>query len=808
MIRTAHIIQFFHAGLFSRYKIIFVIFTYALIVISAFPQQSISTKTQKTGYKQYLQQAEVHLQSNRNEEAIKKMLKASDILERDNNKKELTLVYILIADTYDNLLAFDNAVDFYLKALETDAFPNASKKTLVHEKTGDIYVKSGNYTESLTQYCTVANNYKTKKDIENLTRILIKISSVHRRMGSFNESVKINQELKLLAIENDDQQLLFTAFNNLGYDFVQLKEYERAYECFQKASAAGKNNTRLNEWIQVEINAAVCLYNMKQMRRATDVLNMLLEQYEEDLNYSTKTRVQNILSLIYLNSDDLYNANLMSKSALMSAQKSGDSYLLQSSYHIYSRILKAGNDPIKALEYYEKYLSIRDSLLLEEKVLEQESARKKFEIEKYEKEIRLEIADENILEMKLRQYELEQARQKQRYDSLQQDTRLKSLQYESDRQATALELETLRKNQALQVSDRLRTDSIIQDQEIQIQHVKEQRRIREINRLEKEKKQEQMVKRRAIIIAILLVLVVAGVLSGLLVVRKKNTLLARQKKEIVEKNDHLEQLNEEITTQKQLIEEKNTSITDSIIYAEKIQSAVLPPEDFFNDHLKDYFILFKPRDIVSGDFYWGAVRKEKIIVVAADCTGHGVPGAFMSMLGTAFLNEIVSDTKENGSGMILDKLRINVIEALRQREDKSEARDGMDIALCIIDYQAGILKYSGAYNPLYYFHNGGFNEYKADRMPIGIHQNMNEHFTQQEIKMSSGDCFYIFSDGYVDQFGGPEGKKFKSKSFRELIADIHKKPMSEQKKILENTIEKWKGHSEQIDDILVMGVRL
>jgi len=263
------------------------------------------------------------------------------------------------------------------------------------------------------------------------------------------------------------------------------------------------------------------------------------------------------------------------------------------------------------------------------------------------------------------------------------------------------------------------------------------------------------------------------------------------------------------------IEEKNLEITDSIHYAKRIQFAVLPSEKIISKNLPEHFILFKPKDIVSGDFYWVAKKANKFIVAAADCTGHGVPGAFMSMLGITFLNEIVTNKGIISANEILNHLRNNVMNALGQTGKDDEAKDGMDIALCVIDFEKNELEYSGAYNPLYMIHNEELTEVKADRMPIGIYGEKEESFTLNKIKLEKGNTIYIFSDGYVDQFGGPEGKKFKSVSFKKLLTSIQNRSMKDQKAILEETIEDWKNfpnehgkNYEQIDDIVVIGIRI
>ena len=235
---------------------------------------------------------------------------------------------------------------------------------------------------------------------------------------------------------------------------------------------------------------------------------------------------------------------------------------------------------------------------------------------------------------------------------------------------------------------------------------------------------------------------------------------------------------------------------------------MLPPNEYIIRVLPQHFILNKPRDIVSGDYYWTTQRGNESIIAVADCTGHGVPGAFMSMLGIAFLNEIVNKNAAAKSHEILDQLRSNVMDSLHQTGRDDEAKDGMDIALIIIDLKEKVLQYSGAHNPLYMIRKGEMKEVKADKMPIGISTRYNKPFKNHKIKLFKNDMIYIFSDGYQDQFGGETRKKFGIRRFRELLLEIHDKPVDEQKEILDNTITRWKGNLSQIDDILVMGMRI
>ncbi|MFC2098343.1 SpoIIE family protein phosphatase [Bacteroidota bacterium] len=302
-------------------------------------------------------------------------------------------------------------------------------------------------------------------------------------------------------------------------------------------------------------------------------------------------------------------------------------------------------------------------------------------------------------------------------------------------------------------------------------------------------------------------LVAAGIVLVAMVIgliRWRLQKLIRDKAILEEK---VRQRTAEIQRQKDEISEQKKEIMDSIHYAQRIQKAVLPSDLKVEQELPEHFILYLPRDIVSGDFYWLTTIDTKIIFVAADCTGHGVPGAFMSMLGISFLNEIVSNNKKLSAARMLNDLRASVKETLSQSEE-GESKDGMDIALCIFDQTKMTLQYAGAYNPLCLIRNGELTEYKADRMPIGIHGGEESDFKNHNIKVQSGDCIYIFSDGFQDQIGGEQGKKFLSKSLKLMLTEIHYQPMKKQKEIMYETLQKWMKGFQQVDDIIVLGMRV
>ena len=284
-----------------------------------------------------------------------------------------------------------------------------------------------------------------------------------------------------------------------------------------------------------------------------------------------------------------------------------------------------------------------------------------------------------------------------------------------------------------------------------------------------------------------------------------------------QKQDSIVKLSEQhavVTGQKEQIEKILFELTDSIRYALRIQNAVLPSEQSIRGKIPgDYFVMYKPKDIVSGDFFFVDRRNDWTLVAVADCTGHGVPGAFVSMLCISLLNEIVKQQEVMQANLILNELRAKVISSLQQKGIQGEQMDGMDISLLLINNKTMKCQWSGANNPLYIVSSKSkkLEEFKPDKRPISIYPDMND-FTNHEIKVDKGDMLYLFTDGYSDQFGGVKGKKFMSRNFKNLIAENSHRSMSDQNKILDSTIEQWKhadgAMHEQIDDITVLGIRI
>ncbi len=290
-------------------------------------------------------------------------------------------------------------------------------------------------------------------------------------------------------------------------------------------------------------------------------------------------------------------------------------------------------------------------------------------------------------------------------------------------------------------------------------------------------------------------------------IRKQNEILKAKNEEISRQNEIVRKQNEEIKRQRDEIKKQHEYITQSINYARRIQTAMLPTDDILKTYFSEYFIISMPKDIVSGDFYWFKLFNNKLLVAVADCTGHGVPGAFLSMLGIAFLNEILNYKPEVSAADLLNTLRENIIIALQEKED-NQIRDGMDIALAIFDFENNKVNFAGAYNPLFIFRDNNLIILQADKMPVGYSRKNNVPFSNKWIEIQKGDTFYLFSDGYYDQLGGKHFRKFNYGNFKKLLSMIQDLPLKDQKDLLITTFYEWKGSFSQIDDITIVGLKV
>lgn len=303
-----------------------------------------------------------------------------------------------------------------------------------------------------------------------------------------------------------------------------------------------------------------------------------------------------------------------------------------------------------------------------------------------------------------------------------------------------------------------------------------------------------------------LYLYLAGV--GLVALAVLLALVYRNNRNEQRNSARLARFNSEISQQKELVERKNKEIVDSISYAQRIQQSLLTSHHYFKRHCRDYFILFKPKDIVSGDFYWAQQRNGKLLLLTADCTGHGVPGALMSMMGINLMNSLVNERQLEHPAQILNQLRRDIVHALNPEDSLEEGKDGMDCSLCSFDLANGRLRYANANNSFYFIREGQLQQAMVNKMPVGAGQGTETPFDEFEMLLQPGDLVVTLTDGYADQFGGPKGKKFKYRQLEELLVASAHLPMQEIRQRLDEAIQRWQGELEQVDDICLIGIRI
>jgi phosphoserine phosphatase RsbU/P len=284
--------------------------------------------------------------------------------------------------------------------------------------------------------------------------------------------------------------------------------------------------------------------------------------------------------------------------------------------------------------------------------------------------------------------------------------------------------------------------------------------------------------------------------------------LGQNMKKIKEQNELMFCQSIEMKHQYRQMEEQKKDIIDDITYSRRIQNAIMPNKEYLSTLFPEYFLYYKPKRIVSGDFYWATLKRDKIILAVADCTGHGISGAFLTIAGTAFLNEIVNFVYNDAAEM-LNQLRLRIMRLLQQKGVEGEAADGMDISLSIFDTNELKMQYAGANNHSYLVRKDGTLQILSpDKMPIGIHENFNKPFQNHIIELEKGDMIYMFSDGYADQFGGERDQKFRNKRLHSLCTSVHAKTMNEQYDSFERTMDEWIGYRDQVDDMLIIGIRI
>ena len=726
------------------------------------------------------------------------------ILNSKNDSSKIVL-YIKLGILQEEV-NLDTAIATYQKAVNLSIkYKDTLSLSRSYSNLGIANYFKSNYDESIKYYQLAIEVYQYLDNQQGVANCYDNIGTVYSDQGNYNKAIEYYLKDIKIYEKIGSQEGMSASYNNIGALYYNLNEYNKALSYYSQAYNIDSLNNNKDGMANYFNNIGTIYYNQQEYDKA-------LQYYQKSLDLEKELTNKSGIALSYSNiglaqnQKGLLNESFTNyKNALIYYQKVGNKHGITSCYiHIAS---------------------------LKETFSKQKSISKK-----KQKEYLNEATEYALQALELAESINSLPRKKDALGQLKECYYLRGNYKESIKYAMLYNtvkdsLFNIEKHQSLvkleskyQYNKKLAIDSIANAKKLQIQKL-------ELDKIKAENKR-RTAQNYLFLLGILLSLLVSGLIFwNYRQKQKANTLLTEQKNEISEQNDKLNHLIEEVTSQRDLVNLQKDqmaiilkAVSQSIDYAKKIQNATLPKPVYLKTKFNDFFILFKPRDIVSGDFYWWAEVENEIVIAVADCTGHGVPGAIMSMLGMSLLKETVVKEYITHPGVILRRLRKEIINTLQQTGEIGEQKDGMDMALISISYQNKILQFAGANNPLYIITQTPlehyeaqlnlcedqtllFYEIKADNMPISIYNKMGR-YTTHEIPIRKGDQLYMFSDGLADQFGGPKGKKFMRKNFKKTLLKNAHLPMQEQKVILEETFGNWKGKEEQVDDIVVMGIKI
>jgi tetratricopeptide (TPR) repeat protein len=688
-------------------------------------------------------------------EYYQKSLKISKEL---NNKSRISTTLYNIGIVYYNQGDIAKALEFYNKSLKIDEeLGDKSGMSFSLNTIGIIYERQGDFSKAINYYNKSLNILEELGDKTGIANALNNIGNIYldqddnsKAIEYFNKGFKIYEEI-------DDKNGISLSLNNMGIVYIalaneniSLKKQTKGDSLFQIALDYNNKSLKIREEIgdksgvSASLNSIGFIYNNQgNYSKALEFFNRCLKMNEELGDKSAIASSLNNLGKIYLKKNEINKALTCGQKEYSLAKEIGYVEDVRDAAKLLEEIYAKQGNYKLSRQYFGEYIAMRDSI----------------------------SKDEN-----------------------QKLVQMKYFQYQYEKQASA--------------------DSIAHRKAMEIKNI-------ELGRQKAESKKQRIIIWFVVSGLILLAIIAVLILRSLRLTRLQKRLIEEQKHLVDDKNFMLNQQNEEIRQQKEEIEAQRDLVTEqkdqielihnevsqSINYATRLQSAILPNLELIKDVISDHFVIYKPKDKVSGDFYWWAEVEDHLIITVADCTGHGVPGAFMSMLGISFLREIVVKEYMTNPGIILKRLRKEIIHVLKQKGTMGEQKDGMDMALVSIDKETLELEFAGANNPLYYIRNNEFFEIKGDKMPIAIHPIM-DPFKVNNLKLEKGDCIYLFTDGLADQFGGLNSRKFMYKQFKQILLQNSYKPMSEQKEIIESAFVNWRGNNEQIDDVTVLGIKI
>ena len=688
---------------------------------------------------------------------------------------------ILLCKEYRKSGDHENGLKYCNKAISLASSIRVDNKTgwlkgisLAYTNKGNVYLDISNYSEALNNYNAALKITKLTNDKGQIAYISNQIGTIYLYKGNYQEALNNYFTSLELRRQINDNKGIADSYLNIGTVYYHLADYSEALKYYLTTLKIAERIKNKQLIASSYINTGNIYFHLKDYPKALQSFYASLK-LEEELNEKYRIAlINNNIGEIYVVQEN-YSKSLINFFLTLKIGKEINSPLLQAT--AYSNIGKVNE---KQANFNESLKNYNAAIDIHKKVNNKHG-------------LAFTLINFSELKMKLNKYEdaythLNEALQncyelgakdliKESYNSLAQLDSIQSLWKDAYQH---YKLYTIYKDSIDNEEIRKKTITSLLTFHYNKKEaaLKAEQEKKDAVAAESKKKQQLVLFLVSCVLALVFVFA-SFIFRSLRVTRK----------------------------QKVIIEEKNKDIIDSINYAKRIQDALLKNEVHISKNLPQHFVFYKPKDIVSGDFYWSIEKQGYWYLAVADCTGHGVPGGFMSMLGIAFLNEITANAQLVSPSEILEQLRDKIVKELGQSEKVNQTKDGMDISLVRFHSQTKELQWAGANNSLYFIQNGELKEIKPDKQPIGYHPDMHP-FTNHTIQLESGAMFYLRTDGYADQFGGTKGKKFMQKNLKTLLQSIHSESIYEQKEIVAQTFDIWKKDLSQVDDVCIVGVRV
>ena len=663
---------------------------------------------------------------------------------------------IKLSDYYSEL-DLQKSKEYALMALKlSDDNSFAKGRVDARDNLGLVFILTAQYANAISKYNEAIIISKETNQTKRVAWLLNRLSAAYYYTGNYEQALKSYIKTADEARVFNNREILLDAYNGIASIYLAKGDYKGALKYYQDGLTIAIDSKDESNVALIENNLGSIYNNQKKYNEAMIYYRKALKTYEELKDSSSiALSLMNIGGCNNFLGDYGTALSLYEEAMKIYVKLNGKNGLTMSNINIAS-IFYRKKDFNSSIEYYNR------ALVLASETGSKEQVKKCYEglAENYYASGKFQKAyDYFKLYSDVK-------------DSLFNETNTKSMnelqtKYETDKK----ENEIVRLN--------LENDA-------QTAHLKQQK-----------------IRTTFVFTALIFVLIIVFVIYRQYRAGKVTNIA------LGEKNSAIQKQKFEIENQKTIVEGQNKEITDSINYARQIQQAILPPDSLISKSIQNYFILYKPKAIVSGDFYFFAQKQNQIFIAAVDCTGHGVPGAFMSMIGHNLLTQIITERGVVEPAEILNQLHKSVRHSLQQDSEKAENRDGMDISLITFDKFQNTIEFAGANRPLYIIRENEILETKGDKFPIGGMQYEAERkFSSHTLSLEKGDRVYLFTDGYADQFGGEKGKKFMVKNLQKTLLAVQRFQISEQREQLDKVIEDWRGNSEQIDDILLIGIEV